>query len=78
MPLSGGATDKFGNRYEGLWTVDCMIDVIEEAIAATQAGKPSPNHLEIDRVAREVFELLQRVYVETESESRLRKTILGL
>jgi hypothetical protein len=46
MPLSGGATDKFGNRYEGLWTVDCMIDVIEEAIAATQAGKPSPNHLE--------------------------------
>jgi hypothetical protein len=202
MPLSGGATDKFGNRYEGLWTVDCMIDVmdeeassirleppgeqgegvefwlnrndlreyhqvkrqntqgrwsisdlvnkqilanfyqklhqsnskcvfvstdkayqldeltdrvrrsqswqefqreflssqdlkqsffkiagqwsdysdkeIEEAIAATQAGKLSPNHLEIDRVAREVFELLQRVYVETESESRLRKTILGL
>ena len=31
MPLSGGATDKFGNRYEGLWTVDRMIDVIDES-----------------------------------------------
>ncbi|MGL5879828.1 MAG: hypothetical protein ACRC2V_18890, partial [Xenococcaceae cyanobacterium] len=200
MPFPGGATDKFGNRYEGLWTVDCMIDVmdeqansirleplgiegegvefwinkdnlreyhqvkrqntqgrwsisdlankqilsnfykklnnsnskcvfvstdkayqldeltdrarrssqswqefkrecltsknlkdsffklgdrwsdysdkeIEEAIAATKAGKLSPSHLEIDRVARKVYELLQRVYVETESESRLRKTL---
>ncbi|GEM_PF-2668344 len=28
MPLSGGATDKFGNRYEGRWTAQCMIDVM--------------------------------------------------
>lgn len=28
MPLPGGATDKFGNRYEGIWTVRCMIDVM--------------------------------------------------
>ncbi|MBI5032461.1 MAG: hypothetical protein HZB51_18200 [Chloroflexi bacterium] len=28
MPLPGGATDKFGNRYEGIWTVRCMIDVL--------------------------------------------------
>jgi len=28
--LSGGATDKFGNRYEGRWTVACMIEVIDE------------------------------------------------
>lgn len=30
MPLPGGATDKFGNRYEGLWTVYCMAEVLEE------------------------------------------------
>lgn len=30
MPLSGGATDKFGNRYEGLWTVNCMLDILDE------------------------------------------------
>ena len=30
MPLPGGATDKFGNRYEGRWTVNCMIDVMDE------------------------------------------------
>lgn len=30
MPLPGGATDKFGNRYEGRWTVACMIEVMDE------------------------------------------------
>jgi len=29
--LSGGATDKFGNHYEGRWTVACMIEVIDGA-----------------------------------------------
>ena len=32
MPLSGGAADKFGNRYEGRWTVYCLLRVLcEEA-----------------------------------------------
>src|SRR6266567_1654947 len=30
MPLPGGPTDKFGNRYEGRWTVFCMIEVMRE------------------------------------------------
>jgi hypothetical protein len=30
MPLPGGATDKFGNRYEGRWTVLCMVEVMGE------------------------------------------------
>ncbi|HEY9853869.1 MAG TPA: ATP-binding protein [Leptolyngbyaceae cyanobacterium] len=30
MPLPGGATDKFGNRYEVRWTVACMIEVMDE------------------------------------------------
>lgn len=30
MPLAGGAADKFGIRYETLWTVSCMLDVLDE------------------------------------------------
>ncbi|MCC0175893.1 ATP-binding protein [Waterburya agarophytonicola K14] len=40
MPLSGGATDKFGNRYEGLWTVDCIIDVIDEKASSIRLEPP--------------------------------------
>lgn len=29
MPLSGGAADKYGNRYEGRWTVRCFIEMLE-------------------------------------------------
>ncbi len=28
MPLPGGATDKIGNRYEGRWTVHCIIEIL--------------------------------------------------
>ena len=30
MPLPGGASDKYGIRYETHWTVKCMIDVMDE------------------------------------------------
>lgn len=30
MPLPGGPADKFGNRYEGRWTVVCMAEVLAE------------------------------------------------
>lgn len=30
MPLPGGPTDKFGNRYEGRWTVFCMSEIMRE------------------------------------------------
>jgi len=34
MPRSGGDSDKLGNRYEGLWTVHNLIDVLAgDAIA---------------------------------------------
>ena len=29
MPLTGGATDKFGNRYEGLWTVRHILEILD-------------------------------------------------
>jgi len=30
MPLPGGATDKYGNRYEGRWTAFCMAQILDE------------------------------------------------
>jgi hypothetical protein len=34
MPRAGGESDKLGNRYEGLWTVHNLLDVLDgEAIA---------------------------------------------
>lgn len=29
MPRTGGEADKFGNRYESLWTVDAVLDLID-------------------------------------------------
>ena len=40
MPLPGGPTDKFGNRYEGHWTVYCMIDVMDERANAIRLEPP--------------------------------------
>src|SRR6266568_7986133 len=34
MPLKGGASDKFGIRFEGRWTVLQMADVIDERATA--------------------------------------------
>ena len=31
MPISGGASDKLGNRYEALWVVDQLLQVVDEA-----------------------------------------------
>ena len=43
MPRRGGEADKFGNRYEGLWTVDAVLDLIDEDYVA----------LEVERVGEE-------------------------
>jgi hypothetical protein len=40
MPSSGGAANKFGNLYEGLWTIDCMIDLIDEQATAIRLEPP--------------------------------------
>jgi hypothetical protein len=34
MPLPGGPADKFGNRYEGRWTVYCMLRILHEEARA--------------------------------------------
>lgn len=40
MPLPGGAADKFGNRYEGRWTVTCMIEVMDERADSIRLEPP--------------------------------------
>lgn len=40
MPLPGGATDKVGNRYEVLWTVFCMAEVMAESAHAIRLEPP--------------------------------------
>ena len=42
MPLSGGASEKFGNRYEGRWTVACLLDVMDERASSIRMEPPYP------------------------------------
>ena len=40
MPLAGGASDKFGNRYEGRWTVLQMVELIDERADSLRLEPP--------------------------------------
>ena len=42
MPLAGGAAEKIGNRYEGLWTVSCLLDVMDEKADSIRLEPPGP------------------------------------
>jgi hypothetical protein len=42
MPLTGGATDKYGNRYEGRWTVRCFIEMMEGLATRIRLEPPGP------------------------------------
>ncbi|MBE9214525.1 ATP-binding protein [Plectonema cf. radiosum LEGE 06105] len=46
MPLPGGETDKIGNRYEGRWTVHCIIDVMDEKATSIRLEKPGEDAFE--------------------------------
>ena len=40
MPLPGGPAEKFGNRYEGRWTVACLLDVMDEKAVSVRLEPP--------------------------------------
>ena len=42
MPLPGGAAEKFGNRYEGRWTVACLLDIMDEKASSIRLEPPGP------------------------------------
>lgn len=46
MPLPGGPTDKFGNRYEGRWTVFCMSEVMREQADSIRLELPGEDGAE--------------------------------
>jgi hypothetical protein len=46
MSLPGGETDKIGNRYEGRWTVACMIDVMDEKADSIRLETPGEDAFE--------------------------------
>ena len=49
MPRAGGESDKLGNRYEGVWTVDALLDVLNgEAMSVTVEPFPKSEALGIE------------------------------
>lgn len=40
MPLPGGPTDKYGNRYEGRWTAYCMAEILDENACSIRLEPP--------------------------------------
>jgi len=40
LPLAGGASDKYGGRYEGLWTISRMADVLAERAESIYLDPP--------------------------------------
>ncbi|CAO3456413.1 Mobile element protein [Azospirillum argentinense] len=40
MPLPGGAADKAGNRYELMWTVMCIIEVMQDRVEHIRIEPP--------------------------------------
>lgn len=43
MPLAGGESDKVGNRYEALWTVDRLLDVLDGEYDSIRLEPPAPH-----------------------------------
>jgi hypothetical protein len=46
MTLAGGTSDKLGNRYEGRWTVLCMVDVMDEKADSIRLEPPGIDGIE--------------------------------
>lgn len=46
MPLPGGSSDKFGNRYEGRWTVYQIIRILKEQVSTICLEPPSEDGCE--------------------------------
>jgi hypothetical protein len=75
MPLPGGETDKIGNRYEGRWTVYCIIDVMDEKATSIRLEKPGEDAFEFFVSKNEKVECHQ---VKRQRSGRGRWTLSGL
>lgn len=72
MPLSGGAADKYGNRYEGLWTVQCMIRILRDEYTSIYLEEPGQNDVEFRLTKADGVNELHQVKRQNGSEGRWR------
>ena len=59
MPLPGGSSDKAGNRYELLWTVDRLIDLVLGRAKAIRIEPPNLEGIEFRLKLEEAVEVHQ-------------------
>ena len=43
MPMSGGAADKLGNRYELLWAIDQLLRIVDGRASSLTLEPPDPD-----------------------------------
>ena len=54
MPRAGGESDKLGNRYEGLWTVYNLLDVLAgDAVALEPEAYEESKGIEFIKTKRD-------------------------
>ena len=46
MPRLGGEADKLGNRYEGVWAVASVLDLLDSNVIAVEFEPLSPDEAE--------------------------------
>ena len=75
MTLAGGTSDKLGNRYEGRWTVLCMVDVMDEKADSISLEPPGIDGIEFFLRRKGKLEYHQ---VKRQKSGRGRWTLSGL
>lgn len=72
MPLSGGAADKYGNRYEGLWTVQCIIRILKDEYTSIFLEEPGQDYGEFRLTKADGVNELHQVKRQNGNEGRWR------
>jgi len=75
MPLPGGPADKFGNSFEGRWTVWQMIDLMAERADSIRLEPPGDEGQGIEFWVRRGSD---REYHQIKRRERLRAEIMKL
>lgn len=50
--MPGGPADKYGNRFEGRWTVHCIVELLRERIGALELEPPGEAGVGVEFVAQ--------------------------
>ena len=64
MPLPGGSSDKYGNRYEDLWTAQCLTDLMDETADEIRLEPPGDEGVGVEfwliRLGRREYHQVKR------------------